>query len=166
MNDYINLKKRESVLKIGIKDEKGNTKKDENGNEIYIEFDLEDIGTPDRYNKSVQMVKKATNDLKNEILIINKKQDSKGKGIMSKNEEAKMEALRKFYKSGEEAMDMFLGKDGIKKIFGETRYLTMFDDLSEMLEPILPKLKFSIEKMEKKIKEKYKTTNDNVLKAD
>ena len=39
MNEYINLKKR-NVVKIGIKDENGVAKVDENGNEIYIEFDL------------------------------------------------------------------------------------------------------------------------------
>lgn len=163
MNDYINLKKRD-ILKIGIKDENGLSKVDQNGNEIYIEFDLEDINLPENYSKCVYLVKKASSTLKNDMIIINKKQDSKGKGFMTKNEELKLQALKKFYKSTEEAMDLFLGKGGTTKIFGNSRYLTMFDDLAEMLEPIMPKLKVNMDSIEKKIKAKYSISNGNVLK--
>ncbi len=163
MEDYIKLKKR-NILKIGIKDEDGKPKRDEKGREIFIEFDLEDINTADNYNKCVYLTQKANSVLKNDIAIINKKQDVKGKGIMTKNEEAKMEALKRFYKSTEEAMDLFLGKGGTSKIFDDTRYLTMFDDLVEMLEPIMPKLKINFETIEKKIKEKYSSKNGRVLK--
>ena len=163
MNDYITLKKRE-ILKIGIKDENGNVKLDEKGNEVYIEFDLEDINTPDNYSKCVYLVQKASNLLKDKILVINKQSDSKGKGLMTKNEEEKTKAMKEFYKSMEEAMDLFLGKGGTNKIFGEKRYLTMFDDLTEMLEPIMPKLKINLSSIEKKIKTKYGNQNDTVLK--
>ena len=163
MNEYISLKKR-NILKIGIKDENNNPKLDEKGQEIYLTFDLEDINTPENYSKCVYLIQKATDILRDKIAIINKKQDSKGKGIMTKNEEEKIKALKEYYKSSEEAMDLFLGKDGTKKIFGDTRYLTMFDDLNEMLETILPKLKINFASIEKKIKEKYKNTDSNVLK--
>lgn len=163
MNEYINLKKR-NILKIGIKDEEGNPKLDDKGKELYIEFDLEDINTPENYSKCVYLVQKASSTLKNDFAIINKKQDVEGKGIMTRNEEEKMKALKKYYKSTEEAMDLFLGKNGTQKIFGDSRYLTMFDDLSEMLEPIMPKLKINFDSIEKKIKAKYSTKEDNVLK--
>lgn len=163
MKEYISLKKRD-ILKIGIKDEEGNPKLDEKGNELYIEFDLEDINTPDNYSKCVYLIQKASNTLKNDIAVINKKQDVAGKGIMTKNEEAKMQALKKYYKSSEEAIDLFLGKGGTQKIFGDSRYLTMFDDLVEMLEPIMPKLKINFDSIEKKIKSKYGNKEDNVLK--
>lgn len=163
MNEYIQLKKR-NVLRIGIKDENDVAKVDENGNEVYIEFDLEDIEIPERYSKCVYLINKATDTLNSDFIIINKKQDSKGRGIMTKNQEAKMQALKRFYKSMEEAIDYFLGKGGTQKIFGNARYLTMFDDLSEMLEPIMPKLQVNVDNIDKKIKEKYKTTKGNVLK--
>lgn len=163
MNDYITLKKRD-ILKIGIKDEEGMPKLDKNGKEIYIEFDLEDITIPDRYDKCVYIIEKASNTLKNSLVIINKKQDVKGKGIMTANEKAKVEAFKLYYKSLEEGIDLFLGHGGTRKIFGETRYLTMFNDLSEMLEPIMPKLKINMESIEKKVKEKYSQPNKNVLK--
>lgn len=163
MNEYIKLKKRD-IFRLGIQDEDGNAKLDENGHEVFIEFDLEDITIPDRYSKCAYLIKKASNTLKNAIVVIDKKQDLKGKGILSKNEEEKMQALKQYYKTVEEAMDLFLGENGTAKIFGETRYLTMFDDLSEMLEPIMPKLKINLESIEKKIKSKYSMTNSNVLK--
>ena len=73
--------------------------------------------------------------------------------------------MKKYYAKTEEAMDLFLGEGGTQKIFGDIRYLTMFDDLAEMLKPIMPKLKVNVESIEKQIKEKYKINNDNdVLK--
>lgn len=163
MNDYIQLKKRD-ILKIGIKDENGISKFDKDGKEIFIEFDLEDINLPENYSKCVYLIKKATSTLKNEVIIINKRQDSKGKGFMTKNEEAKLQAIKHFYKSAEEAMDLFLGKGGTNKVFGERRYITMFDDLAEMLKPIMPKLKINMDSIEAKIKSKYSITTGNVLK--
>lgn len=163
MNEYINLKKR-NILKIGIKDENDIPKIDNNGNEVYIEFDLEDIETPQKYSKCVYLIQKATNVLRDEFNVIDKKQDVKGRGFMTKNEESKIIALKKYYKSMEEAIDLFLGVGGTEKIFGNSRYLTMFDDLNDMLEPILPKLKINLNDIGQKIKDKYKLKEDNVLK--
>ena len=163
MNDYIRLKKRD-IFKLGIKDEEGNPVLDKDGKEVCIMFDLEDINTPDNYSKSVYLAKKATSTLRNELVIINKKQDSEGKGAMTKNEEAKMQALKRYYKNLEEAIDLFLGKDGTQKVFGDSRYLTMYDDLSEMLEPIMPKLKLNLNSIDEKIKAKYSNNDGNVLK--
>ena len=163
MNDYIKLKKR-NVLKIGIKDENGNPKLDDKGNEVFLEFDLEDITTADRYNECLELNKKALSDLQKDIVIINKKQDAKGKGYLSKNEKAKIDAIKKYYKEVEKAMDLFLGEGGTEKIFGKIRYLTMFDDLAEMLKPIMPKIKINAESIEKQIKEKYKVKDEDVLK--
>ena len=127
MNEYIKLKKR-NILKIGIKDENDIPKLDDNGNEVYIEFDLENIETPQNYSKCVYLIQKATNILRDEFNVIDKKQDAKGRGFMSRNEENKIVALKKYYKSVEEAMDLFLGTGGTERIFGKARYLTMFDD--------------------------------------
>ena len=118
MNEYIQLKAR-NTLKIGLKDEFGNEKKDENGKLVYLEFDLEDIELPLKYNKCEFLVRKAQQDLKFDFMIINKRQDVKGKYLLSKNEEEKVKAMHKYYKTMEEAMDLFLGKGGVQKIFGD-----------------------------------------------
>ena len=162
MEDYIQLKKR-NTLKIGLKDENGEPKRDENENLVYLEFDLEDIELPLKWNKCEFLIKKAQQDLKWDFIIIDKHQDVKGKMLLSKNEEDKIKALNKYYKTMEEAMDLFLGKGGVKKIFGETKYYTMYEDLIEMLKPIMPKLKINANDISKKIKNKYKEDETEVL---
>lgn len=161
--DFIQLPKRD-VLRIVVKNENGEIKKDEKGNDVFLEFDLEDIEAPLKYNKCEFLIRKAREDLKFDIMIIDKRQDVKGKFLLSKNEEDKIKAMQRFYKTMEEAMDLFLGKGGVDKIFGDVRYYTMFEDLNEMLKPILPKLKVNYESIDKKIKEKYAPKETEVLK--
>ena len=164
MNEYINQKERNTV-KIGIKDDKGNVKLDKDGHEVFIEFDLEDINLVDNYSKAISMCEKAGTDLKTQIAVINKRKDDKQiNSVIKKNEKDKMDALKKYYKTIEDAMNLFLGEDGFTKIFGNKRYLTMLDDLSDMLEPIMPLLKVNIEGIQNKIISKYKTHDEDVLK--
>lgn len=164
MDDFIQLQKR-NVFKVGLRDENGVEKKDENGNLVYLEFDLEDIELPLKYSKCEFLVRKAQQDLKFDFLVIDKKQDVKTKKMMlSKNEEAKIKAMNKYYKTMEEAMDLFLGKGGVQKIFGDTRYYSMYEDLGKMIEPILPKLQINMDQITNKIKNKYKPEEKDVLK--
>lgn len=163
MNEYIKLKKR-NIVRIGIQDENDNIKYDENGHEVFIEFDLEDINLVDNYSKAISLCEKAGTVLKTEIAAISKKEDSKINDYLTKNQKAKMDALKKYYKNIEEAMNLFLGENGFTKIFGKQRYLTMLDDLSDMLEPIIPLLKVNIDGIQNKIISKYKTHDENVLK--
>lgn len=163
IKDYIQLEKRD-IFKLGIKDENGNVKLDEYGNEIFIEFDFEDIELPLKYNKCEFLCKKAYQDLKFDYMIIDKRQDVKGKMLLSKNQEDKIKAQNKYYYAMEDAMNLFLGENGVEKIFGKRRYLTMFDDLNTALEPILPKLKVNLNKIDDKIKNKYKDVEKDVLK--
>ena len=164
MNEYINQKERNTV-KIGIKDDKGNVKLDKDGHEVFIEFDLEDINLVDNYSKAISMCEKAGTDLKTQIAVINKRKDDKQiNSVITKNEKDRMDALKKYYKTIEDAMNLFLGENGFTKIFGNKRYLTMLDDLSDMLEPIMPLLKVNIESIQNKIISKYKTHDEDVLK--
>lgn len=162
MNDYLKIKKRDSLIRIGIKDEFDNPKLDKDGREVFIEFDLEDINTIDKYNKATKMCENAGRTLRNEISIIEKKQDVVKNGI-SKNVELKYKAMQKYFSDIEKSMDLFLGEGGFSKIFGEKRYLTMLDDLSDMLEPIIPLLKINAEDLKKKIVTKYKNIEENIL---
>ena len=162
--EYINLKKR-NVLKFGIKDENGNEKVDEKGQPIFLEFDLEDIELPLKYNKCEFLVRKAQEDLKWKFIIIDRKQDVNDKKmLLSKNEEEKVKAVKQYYKDMEDAINLFLGDNGVQKLFGDKRYYEMFDDLAEMLEPVLPKLKVNVDEINEKIKNKYKEKEKDVLK--
>lgn len=165
--DYIKIKEKKDILKLGIIDEQGKIVKDKYGKEVCLEFDMADIELPLKYNKCINSIENARKELKTQFIIIDKKQDHKGKQLLSSNEELKVKALRNFYKKMEEAMDLFLGEGGTKKYLnGRNPYYEMFDDLSEAIEPYLGKMKLTVSDMTNRIKEKYKVTESDVLTND
>ena len=162
--DYIKLKEKKDICRLGIIDEKGNIVKDNNGDEVYLEFDLGDIELPLKYNKCINLLNQARQNLKAQFIIIDKKKVHRGKQLLNSNEEAKAKAIKQFYKEMEEAMDLFLGDGGTKKFLnGRKPYWEMFDDLSEALEPHLDKMKLTVTDMTNRIKEKYKVDESDVL---
>lgn len=164
--DYIKLKEKKDIYRLGIIDENGNIVKDKNGKEVYIEFDLGDIELPVRYNRCIKTIEDSRRYLKNQFLIIDKKQNHKRKGLDT-NDELKAKALQRFYKEAEIAMDMFLGEGGTKKFLnGRKPYWEMFDDLSEALDPYMDKLEVKTKNMTDRIKAKYKVAESDVLTSE
>lgn len=162
--EYIKLKERKDILKLGFQDENGKIIKDENNKEVYIEFDLGDIELPLKYNKCVNQIEQARKNLKTQFIIIDKKQDHKGKQLLSSNEVEKVKATKQFYKDMEVAMDLFLGQGGTRKFLnGKNPYWEMWDDIDEILKPHYDKLKLTINDMTDRIKNKYKVTESDVL---
>lgn len=159
MIDFIQLKE-DTILRIGIKDRNGV----ETGE--HLEFDLEDIELPLRLNKCEAMHRKNLEFLRNQFLIIDKKEDKKGDFILTWKQEEKIKTLQEFYRKEMDALDLFLGENGTKKMLnGRKPYYSMYEDITEALAPILPKLKVNADDIAKKIREKYnKTTEKNVLK--
>lgn len=159
MADFIQLKK-DNILRIGIRDTEGNDTGE------HLEFDLEDIELPLRLNECDAKHRKNLEYLKNQFVIIDKKEDKKGKFILSWKEEEKLKVLQEFYKREMEALDLFLGENGTEKLLnGRKPYYSMYEDISEILEPIMPKLKLRADDIVDKIKQKYsnKETEKNVL---
>lgn len=153
--------KRENVLKLKLKNEMG----EDTGE--YLEFDLEDIELPLRYQQAIEEHKKNYNSLKNQLLIISKKQDHSGKKLLSSNQEASLIALSDFYKKEIKIMDLFLG-DGktqmiLDKVMRRKPYLTMFNDIMESIEEVSDLFNVGYSSIEDKIKEKYSKVEDNVL---
>lgn len=150
--------KKDNILRIGIKEADGT----DTGN--VLEFDLEDIELPIKLQECIEEHKKNVQTLKSQYIIIDKKPDKKGKKVMSANEEAKIKAMQEFYKKEMEALDMFLGKGGTNKLLnGRKPYFTMFDDINEYLEPIVPLIKERAGSIEDKIKAKYAKKESDVL---
>lgn len=165
--DYIKIKENKDIFRLGIIDEKNNIVKDEKGQEVCLEFDLADIELPIKYNRCINEINNAKRKFKNQLLIIDKKQDHKGKQLLSANEEAKAKALQLFYKEMEDAMDLFLGKGGTRKYLnGRNPYWTMFEDLSEAIEPFMDKMQLTVTDMTERIKNKYKVKENDVLTND
>ena len=159
--NFIQLKK-DSILRIGIKDSDGNDTGE------HLEFDMEDINLALRLNECDEKHRKNLEFLRNQFVIIDKKEDKKGKKILSWKEEEKLKVLQEFYKREMEALDLFLGENGTKKLLnGRNPYYSMYEDINDMLKPILPKLKLRADDIAKKIKDKYSNVNNqekNVLK--
>lgn len=158
---FIQLKK-DSILRIGIKDSDGNDTGE------HLEFDMEDINLALKLNECDEKHRKNIEFLRNQFIIIDKKEDKKGKKILSWKEEEKLKVLQEFYKREMEALDLFLGENGTKKLLnGRNPYYSMYEDINDILKPILPKLKLRADDIAKKIKDKYSNVNNqekNVLK--
>ena len=152
--------KNENILKLEIVNEIGES----TGN--YLEFDLEDINLPFKYQEIIERLKKSRQNLKNQFTIIEKKQDHKGKKLMSSNEEEKLKALNKFYNEQVEIYNIFLGENGVQKLLnGRKLRWTTLSEIDELIEKqIAPQLDLTMADITKKIKSKYSSKKeDNVL---
>ena len=150
-DNVIQLKQSKDILRLKIKDEKGK----DTGN--YLEFNLGDLDYLLILQDMWEQDKKNREYLKNQYTIIDKKQDHKGKKLFSANEEAKIKATNEFYKKEAEAYNMFLGKDGVKKLLnGRKLTLARLDEIDEIIEKeILPKIKVQAKDMKEAIMAKY-----------
>lgn len=153
--------KRDNVLKLKLKNEMG----EDTGE--YLEFDLEDIELPLRYQQALEEHKKNYNSLKNQLLIISKKEDHTGKKFLSSNQEASLIALSEFYKKEIKIMDLFLGEGKtqmiLDKVMRRKPYLTMFNDIMESIEEVSDLFNVGYSSIEEKIKQKYSKKEDNIL---
>ena len=158
--DYIQLKKS-NVLKFGIRTEDGTDTGE------WLEFDLEDIELPLKINESDKMHQANVQDLKTKLFILEKKQDKKGKYILSWKEEEKIKLYKEFFIKEEKALDLFIGEGGTKKLLcGRPPYITMYGDIAELLKPVMPKIKQTAQDITEKIKGKYSTKSGDVIVTD
>lgn len=161
-DNFIQLNKSD-VLRLGIKTNDGVDTGE------YLEFNLEDIELPLKYQELIEKDKKNKENLRNQMLIIDKRQDVKGKKLMSKNEEDKIKALNEFFKKEVEIYNIFLGENGVQKLLnGRKLGWTSLQEIDEIIEKqITPHLDLSMTKITNKVKEKYSQAvdrNKEVLK--
>ena len=162
MENIIKLNK-EDILRLEIVTSDG----EKTGN--YLEFNLEDIELPLKYQELLERDEKNKKNLRNQLLIIEKRQDVKGKKLLSKNQEDEIKALNDFFKKEKEIYDLFLGKGGFDKLLnGRAMTWTIFEEIDELIvSQILPHLDLSMTRIQDKVKEKYSQAvarNKEVLK--
>ena len=163
MTDNIIKLNKEDILRLEIVTSDG----EKTGN--YLEFDLEDIELPLKYQELLEKDEKNKKNLRNQLLIIEKRQDVKGKKLLSKNQEDEIKALNDFFKKEKEIYDLFLGKGGFDKLLnGRAMTWTVFEEIDELIvNQILPHLDLSMTRIQDKVKEKYSQAvarNKEVLK--
>lgn len=156
MTDNVIKLNKSNVLRLDIYTDKG----EETGE--YLEFDLEDVDLLLRYQEMIEQEKKNKSNIKNQLLIIDKREDVKGKKLLSKNEEDKIRAIKDFYNKEVEVYNMFLGENGVQKLLnGRKLTWTAFDEINEIIEKqIAPKLDINMKNITDKIKSKYKLSKD------
>jgi len=120
-------------------------------------FDLADIELPLRYQELIEKDKKNKEYLKNQMLIIDKREDVKGKKLLSKNEEDKIRALNDFFVKEVEVYNMFLGPRGVEKLLNGRKFTwTTLEEIDEIIEKqIAPHIEINMKSITDKIKNKY-----------
>lgn len=143
-----------------------------NDNGDVISFDLEDVDLPFKLQRAYDGAQKAQETLQKKLVVIGKKEDHKGKDdLFSANEIAVAKARSEAFASMRKALDEFLGPGGCDKVFGQTSYLSMFDDLFEALETPgedgrshLDRMQINAEGIKRRIEKKYGEKESGVLK--
>ena len=151
MTDNVIKLNKSNTLKLRIQTEDGIDTGE------YLEFDLEDIELPLKYQELIEKDKKNREYLRNQMIIIDKRQDVKGKKLLSKNEEDKIKAINEFFNKEIEVYNMFLGENGVQKLLnGRKVGLTTLKEIDEIIEKqIAPYLDTNMKNITDKVKEKY-----------
>lgn len=155
-SDNVIQLKNDDILRLKIVDTEGNY----TGNQL--EFDLSDIELPLKYQQVLEEDKKNRAYLNNQFTIIDKKEDHKGKKLLSSNEEAKIKAMAEFFRKEREVYDKFLGENGVAKLLNGRKLtlntLAEIDDI--IINTILPKMEINAKAIKEKIMSKYSIKED------
>lgn len=125
-----------------------------------ISFNIDDPSLMLRVEKAYEDINKISNFAKSEMAMISKKEDIPGK-ILSKNDRDTLIIYDKMFNDMRRAMDGLLGKGACQKIFGDTNYLTMYDELFEQLIPHFENMGLNAERFIDSIKRKYKVSEED-----
>lgn len=130
-----------------------------NDTEDYIEFDLTDIGLPERIMIA-----------SDNILKLDKEYVLEKEKIEQENKDNEVKLLRESIRLEKEKclemrkeFDGFLGEGACQKIFGDTNYYGMFLQLFDALEPHFKKMEINIKKGKEKLAKRYIDNVKDVL---
>ena len=124
-----------------------------------ITFYLTDIELPLKIERMYQMISEIGQDMKKEVEVT----EEDGTGVIDAKKLAENRQVAEAFKKMRAATDEVLGEGACQKIFGDINYLTMFDDLFEALEPHLTKMNLQTANINKRIMEKYKKEDEEVV---
>ena len=131
----------------------------------YIEINFEGLGIIDRLDKFYHDYPKNRKWIRDELLIIKKKQDFTKKGdLMSNNQRMEYEAVKKYYNMQKDTFDLFLGKGGVDKLlYGrELEWETIEEIQKIIVEQMIPQLDVTMENITNKIIKKYNVSKEDV----
>lgn len=144
--------KSNSLYKIEVND-KGET----------IEFDLADPGLPLKLIDCYDKLKNLMNKMENEKGSITEKEDEEFNDITTIKQKENLELIQNYFIEARNILDIFLGKNACQKIFGDSNWSTMFEDLFEKLNPEFEKMGINIKNAQKNMANKYKNKDKRIL---
>ena len=161
MTDNVIKLNKKDTLRLKIQTEEGIDTGE------YLEFDLLDLELPLIYQELIEKDKKNKAYLQNMLKIIEKRQDVKGKKLLSKNEEDSIKVINEFFKKEKEIYNMFLGERGVEKLLnGRKLGWTTLEEIDEIIEKqIVPHLDIKMSNIQNKIKAKYKQAIDKQVEV-
>ncbi len=124
-----------------------------------ITFYLTDIELPLKIERMYQKISEIGQDMKKEVDVT----EEDVTGAIDAKKLAENRQVAEAFKKMRAATDEVLGEGACQKIFGDINYLTMFDDLFEALEPHLTKMNLQTANINKRIMEKYKKEDEEVV---
>lgn len=163
MNENFIQLENDDILRLEIRTSNGES----TGN--YLEFDLEDIELPIKYQNLIEDHKKNMSKFLNQIKIIEKRQDIKGKKALSKNEEDEFRTLKNFFDEEVKIYNEFLGENGVQKLLnGRKIGWSSLQSVDKLIEKqILPELQKHMGNITDKIRKKYiESTNKELSLGD
>ena len=125
----------------------------------YIEFDLTDIGLPEKMMEATDKIRKIDAEYVENITSLTDNNElepeNKARQILSIKD--------KYFKEMTKTFDSFLGEGACNKIFGDKKCYGQYMKLLEALEPHFEKMHIKQEKGRKKLAEKYLNKDSDVL---
>lgn len=127
-----------------------------------ISFDPNDLSLASKIMKAFNQIEALESKIDMEVEELKKKPNQKVHGI-NKRELLAMEYLNNKYNESRKIMDDFLGEGACQKIFGETNYPDMWNDLFKELKPHFRKMNISVKNMQKGLISKYKSKGNEII---
>ncbi len=125
----------------------------------YIEFDLTDLGLPERIMNASENIAKINQEYLSEIAKLEKKYKDDEINMTK----AIIQLERNKCLQMREEFDSFLGEGACQKIFGNKNRYGMFEDLFDSLEPHFAKMEINIRKAKEKLVKKYLPNKSDVM---
>ena len=140
----------------------------DDGTEII--FDLADIGLGFRCQKAFERVKKNEQITLGKIQAVNKKykdNEVRKEGIFTNFEKEIYQLYGEMFAENRKIMDEFFNCEGaIEKLFGDSNYIDMYDDLFEAFEPHFKAMNLNVENIKNRLSKKYQKRSERVLRED
>lgn len=161
MEKCIKLQDDDSILRLPIYTSDGNDTGE------FLEFNLEDIELPIKYQELQDRDKKNRDNLQNKLYLINKKEDVDEGKILTRNEREKIVAIQDFLKEEVKIYNIFLGENGVEKLLnGASLQWDTLQKIDKIIEEqILPHLDIKMESINEKIKKKYATNEEEEIEV-